>query len=82
MKINISRLAGAGFGALLAIMLGMDVEAAPVNTSQGPAEISASDGLIVKVVRVRRSRTRTPRQMTHRHRGPIHRERTMTYRPK
>jgi hypothetical protein len=45
MKINIQRLAGVSFGAALAIMLGVDVEAAPVNTSQGPAEISASDGL-------------------------------------
>jgi hypothetical protein len=35
MKINIHRLAGVGFGAVLAIMLSVDVEAAPVNTSQG-----------------------------------------------
>jgi hypothetical protein len=71
MKINIRRLAGVGFGAALAIMLSVDVEATPVNTWQGPAEISASDGLVVKVasrVRVRRSRHRTPRQMVHRHR--------------
>lgn len=74
MKLNIQSLAGAGFGAALAIMLSVDVEAAPVNTSQGPAEISASDGLIVKAVRVRRSRHRTPRQMVHRPRRlPVHR---------
>jgi hypothetical protein len=75
MKLNIQRLAGVGFGVALAIMLSVDVEAAPVNTSQGPAEISASDGLVVQVsrVRVRRSRHRTPRQMVHRHRAPVHR---------
>ncbi len=76
MKINIQRLAAVGFGAALAIMLSVDAEAAPVNTLQGPAEISASDGLVVKVasrVRVRRSRHRVPRQMVHRHRAPVHR---------
>ena len=49
MKVNIQRLAGVGFGATLPIMLSVDVEACPVNTSQGPAEISASDSLVVKV---------------------------------
>ena len=76
MKINIHRLAGVGFGAALAIMLSVDVEAAPVNTSQGPSEISASDGLVMQAtsrVRVRRRGHRTPRQMVHRHRAPVHR---------
>jgi hypothetical protein len=81
MKINIQRLAGVGFGAALAIILSVDagVEAAPVNTSQGPAEISASDGLVMQAqitrptrrVRVRRGWRgghRTPRQMVHRQR--------------
>ena len=79
MRINIHRLAGVGFGAALAILLSVDVEAAPVNTSQGPSEISASDGLIMQAtsrVRVRRGWRRghrTPRQMVHRHRAPVHR---------
>ena len=47
MKRNIHRLAGVGFGAALAIILSVDVEAAPLNTSQGPSEISASDGLVM-----------------------------------
>ena len=34
MKIIIHRLAGVGFGAALAIMLSVDVEAAPMNTSR------------------------------------------------
>jgi hypothetical protein len=79
MEINIRRLARVGFGAALAIMLSVDVGAAPMNIWQGPAEISASDGLVVKVahrVRVRRSRHRTPRQMVHRQRSvPIERAR-------
>jgi|HubBroStandDraft_6_1064221.scaffolds.fasta_scaffold879410_1 hypothetical protein len=79
MKINIHRLAGVGFGAALAIMLSVDVEAAPVNTSQGPSEISASDGLVMQAttrVRVRRGWRRghrTPRQEVRRHRAPVHR---------
>jgi hypothetical protein len=76
MKINIHRLAGVGFGAVLAIMRSVDVEAAAVNTSQGPSEISASDGLVMQAtsrVRVRRRGHRTPRQMVHRHRAPVHR---------
>jgi hypothetical protein len=76
MKINIHRLAGAGFGAALAIMLSVDVDAAPLNIAQAPAEISAFDGLVMQAtsrVRVRRSRHRTPRQMVHRHRAPVHR---------
>ena len=78
MKINIRRLAGVGFGAALAIMLSVDVEAAPVNTSQGPSEISASDGLVMQAtsrVRVRRGWRRghrTPRQEVRRHRAPVH----------
>jgi hypothetical protein len=79
MEINIRRLAGVGFGAALAIMLSVDVEAAPMITWQGPAEISASDGLVVKVVsrvRVRRSRHRIPRQMVSRpRRTPVQRAR-------
>jgi hypothetical protein len=57
MKRIIHRLAGVGFGAALAIILSVDVEAAPLNTSQGPSEISASDGLVMQAtsrVRVRR----------------------------
>ncbi|TPV98224.1 MAG: hypothetical protein USCAAHI_02349 [Beijerinckiaceae bacterium] len=85
MKIIIHRLAGVGFGAALAIMLSVDVEAAPMNTSRAPAEILASDGLVMNVttsrVRVRRRGHRTPRQMVHRHRAPVHRERTLTHRP-
>ena len=86
MKMNIHRLSGVSFGAALALMLSFDVEAAPVNTSQGLAEISASSGLIMPVttsrVRVRRHRgVRTPRQMVHRHRAPVHRERTLTHSP-
>ncbi len=82
MRMNIRRLAGASIGAALAIMLSMDVEAAPLNTSRAPAEISASDGLVVQViVRVRRRGHRVPRQMAHRPRGPVHRERTLTHSP-
>jgi hypothetical protein len=79
MKINIHRLAGVGFGAALAIMLSVDVEAAPLNTSQGPSEISASDGLVMQAtrrVRVRRGWRRghrTPRQEVRRHGAPVHR---------
>ena len=76
MRKTIHGLAGVCFGAALAIVLGVDVEAAPVNISQGPAEISASGGLIVQAtsrVRVRRRGHRTPRQMVHRHRAPVHR---------
>ena len=78
MKINIHRLAGVGFGAALAIILSVDVEAAPLNTSQGPSEISASDGLVMQAtsrVRVRRGWRRghrTPRQEVRRHRAPVH----------
>jgi hypothetical protein len=36
MKINIHRLAGVGFGAALAIMLSVDVEAAPLNNFARP----------------------------------------------
>jgi hypothetical protein len=82
MRMNIRRLAGASIGAALAIMLSMDVEAAPLNTSRAPAEISTSDGLVVQViVRVRRRGHRVPRQMAHRHRAPVHRERTLTHSP-
>ncbi len=82
MRMNIRRLAGASIGAALAIMLSMDVEAAPLNTSRAPAEISASDGLVMQViVRVRRRGHRVPRQMAHRPRGPVHRERTLTHSP-
>jgi len=42
MRMNIQSLAGVCFGAALAIVLSVDVEAAPLNTSQAPAEISAS----------------------------------------
>ena len=49
MRMTIHKFAGAGIGAALAIMLSVDVEAAPMNTSQAPAEISASDGLVVQV---------------------------------
>jgi hypothetical protein len=79
MKRNIHRLAGVGFGAALAIILSVDVEAAPLNTSQGPSEISASDGLVMQAtsrVRVRRGWRRghrTPRQEVRRHRAPVHR---------
>jgi hypothetical protein len=84
MKINFHRLAGVGFGAALAIMLGVDVEAAPMSTSQAPAQLTASSGLVTNAasrVRVRRGVRRTPRQMTHRHRAPVHRERTLTHSP-
>jgi hypothetical protein len=76
MRMTIQRLAGVCFGAALAMVISVDVEAAPVNTSQGPAEISASDGLVVNVTtrtRVRRRGNRVPRQMVHRHRAPVHR---------
>ena len=76
MRMTIHKLAGAGIGAALAIMLSVDVEAAPMNTSQAPAEISASDGLVVQVTtrtRVRRRGHRVPRQMVHRQRAPVHR---------
>jgi hypothetical protein len=76
MRMNIQRLAGVCFGAALAMVLSVDVEAAPLNISQAPAEISASDGLVVQVtsrVRVRRRGHRVPRQMVHRHRAPVHR---------
>jgi hypothetical protein len=76
MRMTIHRLAGVCFGAALAIVISVDVEAAPLNTSQGPAEISASDGLVVNVTtptRVRRRGHRVPRQMVHRHRAPVHR---------
>ena len=76
MRMTIHRLAGVGIGSALAIMLSVDVEAAPMNTSQAPAEISASDGLVVNVTtrtRVRRRGHRVPRQMVHRHRAPVHR---------
>jgi hypothetical protein len=83
MRMNIQRLAGVCFGAALAIVLSVDVEAAPLNTSQAPAEISASDGLVVQaIVRVRRRGHRVPRQMVHRHRAPVHRERTLTHSPR
>jgi hypothetical protein len=83
MRMNIRRLAGASIGAALAIMLSVDVEAAPLNTSRAPADISTSDGLVVQVfVRVRRRHGhRVPRQMAHRPRGPVHRERTLTHSP-
>lgn len=86
MKINFQKLAGAGMGAALAILLSVDVEAAPMPLSQDLSEFSVNDGLIVNVVasrvRVRRHRgVRTPRQMAHRHRGHIQRERTLTHRP-
>ena len=61
MRMNIQSLAGVCFGAALAIVLSVDVEAAPLNTSQAPAEISTSDGLVVQVfVRVRRRRPSRP----------------------
>jgi hypothetical protein len=82
MRMNIHRLAGVCFGAALAIVLGVDVEAAPMNTSRAPAEISVFDGSAVKVtsrVRVRRRGHRVPRQMVHRHRAPVHRERSLVH---
>ena len=48
MKISVHRLAGAGIGAALPLMLSVDVEAAPMNTSRAPAELSAFDGSVVK----------------------------------
>ncbi len=83
MKINLHRLAGTGFGAALAIMLCVDVDAAPLSIAQAPAQISAFDGLVTQAwVRVRRRRGhRVPRQMAHRPRGQIHRERTLTHSP-
>jgi len=84
MKINLHRLAGTCFGAALAIMLSVDVDAAPLNIAQVPTQISAFDGLVTQAytsVRVRRRGHRTPRQMVHRHRAPVHRERTMTHSP-
>lgn len=84
MRRTIHRLAGAGFGAALAILFSVDVEAAPVNVSRAPAEVSSFDGLVTQAatsVRVRRRGHRTPRQMIHRHRRvPVHRERTLTHR--
>jgi len=85
---KIHRFAGIGF--VLTIMLSMDVEAAPINMPQNPAQISESDGLVIKAVtsrvRVRRHRGhRVPRQMAHRHRRSIEhaipRERTLTHAP-
>jgi len=82
MRMNIQSLAGVCFGAALAIVLSVDVEAAPLNTSRAPADISTSDGLVVQtIVRVRRRGHRVPRQMVHRHRAPVHRERTLTHSP-
>ncbi len=83
MKINLHRLAGTGFGAALAIMLSVDVDAAPLSIAQAPTQISAFDGLVTQAwVRVRRRRGhRVPRQMAHRPRGQIHRERTLTHSP-
>jgi hypothetical protein len=82
MKINLHRLAGMGFGAALAIMLSVDVDAAPLSIAQAPTQISAFDGLVTQAwVRVRRRGHRVPRQMAHRPRGQIHRERTMTHSP-
>ena len=75
MKINTPRLTRVGLGAALALMLSMDVEAAPMSYSSAPS-ISTSDGSIVKVttrVRVRRHHRRVPRQMVHRHRPMPHR---------
>lgn len=76
MRMTIQKFAGVCFGAALAMVISVDVEAAPLNTTQGPAEISASDGLVVQVTtrtRVRRRGHRVPRQMVHRHRAPVHR---------
>ncbi len=76
MRMTIQRFAGVCFGAALAMVISVDAEAAPLNTSQGPAEISASDGVVVQVTtstRVRRRGHRVPRQMVHRHRAPVHR---------
>ena len=70
MKI-IGRLAGMSLAAAFAIMLSPHVQAAPVSYSQGPAEIIASDGTIVKAVTaagaVHRSARRTARRTTRRH---------------
>lgn len=77
----------AGIGLALTIMFSMDVEAAPINMPQNPAQISESDGLITKAfVRVRRNRGhRVPRQMAHRRNRSIERaiprERTLTHAP-
>jgi len=83
----------AGIGLMLTIMLPVDVEAAPINMPQNPAQISNSDGLIIKAtttspsrVRVRRHRGhRVPRQMAHRRKRSIEhaipRERTLTHAP-
>lgn len=80
----------AGIGLALTIMLPMDVEAAPISMPQNPAQISESDGLIIKAVtsrvRVRRHRGhRVPRQMAHRRNRSIERaiprERTLTHAP-
>jgi len=83
MKINLHRVAGTGFGAALAIMLSVDVDAAPLSIAQAPTQISAFDGLVTQAwVRVRRRHGhRVPRQMAHRPRGQIHRERTLTHSP-
>ena len=48
MKINLHRLAGTGFGAALAIMLSVDVDAAPLSIAQAPTQISAFDGLVTQ----------------------------------
>jgi len=77
----------AGIGLALTIMLPMDVDAAPISMPQNPAQISESDGLIIKAfVRVRRNRgRRVPRQMAQRRHRPIEhripRERTLTHVP-
>lgn len=84
MNIKFHRLAGAGFGAALAIVLCADVEAAPMIPSQNPVKLYSFDTPVVKTatsVRVRRRGHRVPRQMAHRHRGTIHRERSLVHSP-